>query len=165
MNGNTTIIVIILAIIVVGGWFFFSGVPAKAPTINTETASPVVSTTKATTSAATPSVTVAYTDQGFSPNSVTVALGTTVTFVNQSTKDVWVASAKHPDHTVYGGTSLSQHCPDTANTAFDECGAGAPGSSYSFTFNKEGTWKYHNHITPTQFGAIVVTAVPAPTPI
>lgn len=165
MNGNTTIIVIILAIIIIGGWFFFSGVPAKAPTINTETASPVVSTTEAITSAATSGITVAYTDQGFSPSSVTIVLGTTVTFINQSTKDVWVASAKHPDHTVYGGTSLSQHCPDTANSSFDACAATASGGSYSFTFNKAGSWKYHDHITPTQFGTIVVTSAPAPTPI
>lgn len=161
MNGNSIWIVIVLIIVVLGGWFLLSGTPAKAP--STDQAPVATSTTTDTTPAATTTqgVTVAYTDQGFSPSSVAVPLGTTVTFVNQSAKNMWVASAMHPTHTLYSGTSLSQHCPDAANASFDQCAAGAPGSSFLFTFSKEGTWKYHDHTDATQFGTIIVTAPPA----
>jgi hypothetical protein len=66
---------------------------------------------------------------------------------------MWVASNPHPAHTGYDGTSRQQHCPNTANTAFDEC---APGSTYSFTFNKVGTWGYHNHMNPGSQGTVIV---------
>ncbi|MDO8566530.1 MAG: hypothetical protein Q7R58_00055, partial [bacterium] len=90
---------------------------------------------------------------------------TTVIFTNQSTKNMWVASAMHPTHILYSGTSLSQHCPDTSNASFDQCAAGAPGSSFSFTFNKEGrNWKYHNHVDASKFGNVIVTAATS-TPI
>ena len=161
MNLNPIGIIVVLVIILVGGWFLFSSSPAQAPT----TEVPVINEMPAVGSTTPemiventiPDVTVAYTDQGFSPKSVSVPLGTTVTFVNQSSKGMWVASAPHPAHTVYSGTSLSQHCPDTANASFDECTAVASGNSFSFTFNKEGTWKYHNHVDATKFGTVIVT--------
>lgn len=119
---------------------------------------PVIdSATPETIGNAIPDVTVIYDEDGFSPKSVTVQLGTKITFVNQSTKGVWVASAKHPDHTIYSGTSLSQHCPDTTNSSFDACSVTPSGGSYSFIFNKEGTWKYHDHVDATQFGTVIVT--------
>jgi|SRR3989344_315492 len=157
MNGNYIGVIVVLLIIIAGGWFFLSGTTAKAPTVTNQM--PVIGSTtpEMTVENATPEVTVTYTDQGFSPNSVSVALGTKVNFINKSTKNIWVASAKHPDHTVYSGTSLSQHCPDTTNSAFDACAVSTPGGSYSFTFNKKGTWKYHDHVDATKFGTVIVT--------
>jgi len=158
--------IIAVIIVIVGGWFLLSSTPASAPqTATTEeipvTASTTTTTTTTTTTSSTVTgATVVYTNQGFSPSSVIVPLGTTVTFINQSTGNMWVASAMHPTHIVYSGTSLSQHCPDTTNSAFDECAADAPGSSFSFTFNKEGAWKYHNHVNASQFGTVIVTAAP-----
>jgi plastocyanin len=69
---------------------------------------------------------------------------------------MWPASAFHPTHTVYSGTSLSEHCPDTAGTAFDACKGFLPGQSWSFKFTKAGTWKYHDHLNPGATGTIVV---------
>jgi|SRR3989338_2578685 len=161
MNGNYIGVIVVLVVLVVSGWFLFSGYTAQAPTTEVPVTNqmPVVGSTTPDTALenVAPNVTVTYTDQGFSPKDVTVSVGTTVTFVNQSSKDVWVASAKHPDHTVYSGTSLDQHCPDTTNSAFDACRASTSGGSYSFTFNKEGTWKYHDHIGVKQFGTVIVT--------
>lgn len=167
---NRNIIGLIVAIVVIaGGWLIFKGAPAQAPTINQ---TPVVTDTTTTTTTSTttttlPSgVTVAYTDQGFSPKSITVPLGTTVIFINQSSGSMWVASAVHPSHAAYGGTSLSQHCPDTTGSAFDECTAITSGNSFSFAFNKEGTWKYHNHVSAGDTGTVIVTAAATvPTPI
>jgi len=164
MEGKTLGIIVIVIIVIAGGWYLLSGTPASTPTPTTNTTgTPTINTTTTTTSTTTTSVspagvTIAYTNQGFSPKSVSVPLGTTVTFVNQSTGGMWVASAAHPSHTVYSGTSLSQHCPDTTNTAFDECVAVTSGGSYSFTFNKVGDWKYHNHVNAADFGSVTVTA-------
>ncbi|MDP2665672.1 MAG: hypothetical protein Q8P23_03520 [bacterium] len=168
MNGNYIWGIIVLIIIIVGGWFLLKGTPTSAPTTTDQTSAvqtPAVTNTTTTTSTTTTSsgVTVFYTASGFSPKSVTVPLGTTVTFVNQSPGSMWVASAAHPAHTAYSGTNLSQHCPDTTNSAFDECAAVTSGNSYSFTFNKVGDWKYHNHVNASDFGAVIVT--PAATTI
>jgi hypothetical protein len=49
---------------------------------------------------------------------------------------------------------MSQHCPDTTGTAFDQCSAG---TSYAFTFGKIGSWGYHNHLNHGATGTVVVT--------
>ncbi|MBI4089066.1 hypothetical protein HY415_03145 [Candidatus Kaiserbacteria bacterium] len=167
MNRNPIGVIIVLVIVVAGGWYLFSRTPTKepAPEGTATSQTPTVDDTAPETvaeNAAVSGVTVTYTDQGFSPASITIPAGATVTFMNQSAKNMWVASAMHPEHTVYSGTSLAQHCPDTTGTAFDECAAGVPGSSFSFTFNKEGSWKYHDHIDSTKFGTVVAAAATIP---
>src|SRR3989344_3429171 len=132
MEGKTIGIIAVVIVVILGGWFLLKGYPAVAPT-TTETASPADTTT--TTATTQSGVTVTYTDQGFSPASVAVPLGTSVTFINQSSGNMWVASAMHPTHTAYSGTSLSQHCPDTAGTGVVGWAATASGSSYTFVFN------------------------------
>ena len=110
-----------------------------------------------------------YTDAGFSPQTITITAGETVLWTNRSSKLMWVASAKHPDHTVYDGTSLAEHCADGAlkagATSFDQCTAVVKGSTYSFVFDKLGTWKYHDHVNATKFGTVIVTAQASSTPI
>jgi plastocyanin len=99
---------------------------------------------------------ITYTDSGYAPKSLTVKKGDTVVYKNNSAKNMWPATAKHPAHEVYSGTTLAQHCPDAAGTAFDACKGIAPGASWSFVFNKTGTWFYHDHLTPTLFGSVEV---------
>ena len=98
-------------------------------------------------------VEVTYTDQGFSPQELSLNLGDTVTFTNTSTGPMWVGSDAHPTHVLYSGTTLKDHCPDTTDTAFDQC---SRGDTYSFTFTKAGTWKYHNHSKAAFGGTIEV---------
>lgn len=86
---------------------------------------------------------VTYTNTGFSPTTVTVKKGTTVTFVNASTGGMWVASAVHPTHQLLPG--------------FDQLKSVGKGGSYDYTFVKVGTWKYHNHVNVSDFGSVVVT--------
>ncbi|MBI2009823.1 MAG: hypothetical protein HYS86_01460 [Candidatus Chisholmbacteria bacterium] len=100
--------------------------------------------------------TISYSDAGFSPQTVTVKAGTKVRFVNESSKEMWPATAVHPTHTVYPGSSISKCGTAEAATIFDACRGMAPGGSYSFTFDEVGDWKYHNHLTPTHFGGVVV---------
>ena len=97
-----------------------------------------------------PENTVEMSSTGFSPNSLTVKAGDTVTFVNKDTNQHWPASAVHPTHTVYpesGGCIGSK---------FDACKGLAEGESWSFVFNEEGTWKYHDHLSSSLTGTIAV---------
>lgn len=100
-------------------------------------------------------VEVSFTDDGYSPRSITIDAGDTVRFVNNSDSNFWPASAVHPTHEVYDGTTLNEHCT-AGDVAFDACGPLAPGDSWSFTFNKVGTWNYHDHRTPSFTGSVTV---------
>lgn len=78
----------------------------------------------------------------FSPATLTVKKGTTVTWTNTGSSKVWIASDPHPVHTGYPG--------------FDSGTDLRMGESYSFTFDKAGSWGYHNHFNPTVRGSVVV---------
>lgn len=112
-------------------------------------------TVSGTAPSAAMSATVNYTSSGFSPASVTIAKGGTVTFVDKTGEGFWVASGVHPVHSVYDGTTLSAHCAASyaGPKPFDQC---STGSSYSFTFTKTGTWFYHNHVDAGDTGKIIV---------
>jgi plastocyanin len=86
--------------------------------------------------------TVVYDDSGFTPKAITVKVGTAVTWKNNGTKMMWMASAVHPTH---------QELP-----GFDQLEATGNGTSYSYNFTKQGTWKYHNHVAPGDTGTVVV---------
>lgn len=103
----------------------------------------VSSTPAAAQTAPVATSTVGYTDNGFVPNTVTVLVGTTVQFANQSSTGMWVASAVHPTHQLLPG--------------FDQLQSVARGGVYDYTFTKVGTWKYHNHVNATDTGTVVVT--------
>ena len=87
-------------------------------------------------------VLVNYTNSQFEPKEITVPLGTTVTFQNESDGGMWVASAIHPTHNIY---------PE-----FDELKSIKKGESYTFVFDKVGTWKYHNHVNSSKTGTVIV---------
>ena len=77
----------------------------------------------------------------FNPPAITVSVGDTVTWTNQDSVPHDVASDPHPTHTDLPGLRSG-----TLN----------PGQSYSFTFDKAGTWSYHCHLHPTMKGAVTV---------
>ncbi|MCI0619534.1 hypothetical protein L0Y40_00655 [Candidatus Wolfebacteria bacterium] len=149
-----TIIIIIIVVII--GYFMFRG------GVESPTTTPGTGTTTDDVPTETPdepegeSVTVMYTDEGFSPSPVTIKVGDTVTFVNTSSGAMWVASAMHPTHMVYSGTELAEHCGDETDISFDQCESAGADGTYSFTFTKAGTWNYHNHVDSTDFGSVVV---------
>ncbi len=168
-------ILIVAAIVVIGGGFYWwqsSHAPAplsddgtsvavdaaddaaanQAPATTTEPAVSIGADVNASTAPA--SATVTYNGSSFSPASVTVKLGAVVTFTSTA-GNMWVASAPHPAHTGYDGTSRATHCAAgyTGAAPFDQCSAG---TSYTFTFDKVGTWPYHNHLDSGSHGTIVV---------
>jgi plastocyanin len=170
---TSTALGILAAIIIVGGglwWYTSQQAPAADTNINItpgtgdNTPAETGGNTDAagsdagmpddgTTTSAPMSATVTYGQAGFTPQQVTIKKGGTVTWTNQGGGTMWVASAQHPTHTTYSGTTLTQHCDDATDTSFDQC---KNGSSYSFTFNKVGTWAYHNHAQASQFGKVIV---------
>ncbi len=87
------------------------------------------------------STTIEY-KQGFSPKTITVKVGTTVTWVNKDTDLLQVASNPHPTHTDY--------------PALNSVGLIKPGESKSFTFPVVGKSGYHNHLEPDKTGEVVV---------
>lgn len=87
---------------------------------------------------------VIYNSQGFSPKTVTIKKGDSVVFENKTGKAASVASDEHPTHLLY---------PE-----FDQYKTAQRGKTeFSFTFEKVGTWKYHDHLNPTMTGTVVVT--------
>lgn len=99
-------------------------------------------------------VVVTYTAKGgFSPTTTVIMKGDTVTFTAEDETSMWVGSADHPSHTKYDTTDLKTHCAEGATPSFDQCKTGA---SYSFTFDKSGTFNYHNHVGAPQKGTIIV---------
>lgn len=100
---------------------------------------------------------ISYGTNGFSLSTITVKKGTEVVFSNESGKDFWPASAMHPTHTVYPGSSITKCGTADASRIFDACASIKSGSSWSFVFNEAGSWKYHDHLNATRFGTVVVT--------
>lgn len=147
-------------VVVIGGvigWYFFRNSP-KLPgmKIGTENVTPAPSETSGGDVLITDEqvgagnqkggtmgeVVVTYTDSGYQPKEVTVNKGTKVTFVNDSSAGMWTASGQHPTHQLLPG--------------FDQLKSVSKGGTYVYTFEKVGTWKYHNHVSPDVTGTVVV---------
>jgi plastocyanin len=90
--------------------------------------------------------TVAMQNLAFAPGSVTVSVGTTVTWTNQEP-----AASKIP-HTV------------TSDSNAFKSAILNPGASFSFTFEKAGAFPYHCDVHPDMHGTITVTAPATATP-
>ncbi len=159
---KTVIILVIVAVALVGGYFLLQGNSHPAVSVATdqqqlnETQQNTQSASQASQTAMGKTYEITYTDSGYAPSQLTVKVGDTVTFKNESSSGMWTASAMHPAHMVYSGTSLQAHCTDAQNTSFDECMSAQPGESWSFTFTKAGTWGYHNHVKAMHFGKVIV---------
>jgi len=139
--------VVVIALGIGVGWYYFKGAMHPSKRTDQMTAvSPTQSQDMTTTSGssnAVASATVSYTDSGFSPKTVTVRKGTTVTFKNTSTGTMWVVTGVYPTNQLLPG--------------FDEKAAVATGGMYQYTFTKVGTWQYYNHAKTTDEAFVVVT--------
>ncbi|MBX9765384.1 hypothetical protein K2X83_01960 [Patescibacteria group bacterium] len=90
-----------------------------------------------------PQGTVVLREDGFYPRVLEVRAGETVTFRSALGKYFWPASDFHPTHTLF--------------PAFDSKKPVAPSDSWSFTFEKPGVYKYHDHVAAYYFGIVRVT--------
>jgi len=165
MKISTGIAVVIAVLAALGGWYYYNG-SILSTIFNT---SATTSETPAELGMPVPgtdtpemevienspmSATITYGAGGFSPKTVTVAKGGVVTFVSENGAKMWVGADKHPTHKEYDGTSRAEHCAPGATLSFDQCGTG---NSYSFTFDKAGSFNYHNHVQASDLGTVIVT--------
>ncbi|MEX2514768.1 MAG: hypothetical protein WD335_01405 [Candidatus Paceibacterota bacterium] len=98
---------------------------------------------------------------GFDPQKITIQPGTEVIFENVGDDGHWPATNDHPSHTLYDDTDIGEHCTDDASAVFDACKAIPAGESWSFVFEKEGSFGYHNHLWPHLVGEVTVQEVAA----
>ncbi len=98
---------------------------------------------------------ITYTEDGYSPSTVTIKKGQSVRWTNSVTGDVetWPASAVHPTHSLYPETTDA----DCLGSAFDACRGLKPGGSWQFIFNQSGEWRFHDHLHPSKTGVVIVT--------
>lgn len=82
------------------------------------------------------------TENGFEPENIEINAGDTIVFKTTSGKHFWPASDIHPTHGIY---------PE-----FDPQDAVAPDKTWSFKFEKTGTFRYHDHLAPYFTGRIIV---------
>lgn len=90
-------------------------------------------------------VVVTRTATGFVPSQVLIRQGDSVTFVSQASGDFWPASSPHPAHTLYPGFDPGRPLPE--------------GQSWTFAFDRPGTWSYHDHLHPSAAGIVLVVGV------
>ncbi len=80
-------------------------------------------------------------DGSFEPAELTIKTGETVLFLNKGNEQHWPASNIHPTHGIY---------PE-----FDPQVSFGPNEFWSFTFDKAGNWRYHDHLFPEMKGVII----------
>src|SRR3990167_7489221 len=91
---------------------------------------------------ATPTAFVTITDKGFDPQTILINKGETVSWTNEDIKAHQPASNPHPVHNGLPGFD--------AKKPLKKC------ETYQFTFEEAGTFGYHDHLTPTANGSVVV---------
>lgn len=89
---------------------------------------------------------ISLTSDGFNPAHVIVKQFSEVVFINETGSPFWPASDNHPTHQSY---------PE-----FDPKEPISVGGRWTFSFNKSGTWSYHDHLSPSFRGTIEVEEVP-----
>jgi plastocyanin len=114
-----------------------------ATTQNTPTPTPAPKSTPAasTSQAESASVTMTYNQNGFSPVSVTIKSGQTVTLTNNSSRTIQVDSNPHPAHTDDTDLNIGRIDPGQGKTA---------------TLTKMGTFGIHNHLNPSDTAQITI---------
>lgn len=149
MNKSIVVILIVAVLAVAGGAFVLTKKPANTQKTDTTasqsapaTQSPSPQATTSTTqNQPAESATITYNSNGFSPASLTVKAGTTVTIKNDSSSLLQFDSNPHPQHT---------DDPDL------NVGSVSPGQSKTFTVTQTGTHGYHNHLKSGDTGTIIV---------
>lgn len=80
---------------------------------------------------------------GFTPATINIKKGDVVTWTNDNDSPVHIASDPHPTNDILPGLDSEESLNK--------------GDSYSYTFEKSGTFTYHDHLNPLKYtGTIVV---------
>lgn len=85
---------------------------------------------------------VVLTENGFSPQEITIKPGDLLKFRTTMSEPFWPASDLHPTHGIY---------PE-----FDPLEPVDPDKAWTFQFQKSGKWKFHDHLQPVFRGVVIV---------
>jgi len=138
------VVIVVVVLAVIGGGVFALTRKSKTNNPTTSNSTPATSSSNQTSDTSQPSASVAtitYSDSGFSPSTITVKAGSTITIKNTSSGGLQFESDPHPVHT--DDTELN-------------VGTVASGQSMTFTVAEKGTHGYHNHLNPSDTGTIIV---------
>ncbi len=145
MSRNAILGLAVIVLVVLVGWYFLKSqkssvdTQTQTPQVTTETVS--ASPTASASDSATEKGTVKITSSGFTPQSITIKVGESVTWTNDDSANHIVASNPHPTHTDYPPLNI---------------GLVEPGTSKSLSFPTAGTYKYHDHLNPSLTGSVTV---------
>lgn len=142
MSKSITAFLVVVALLVTGAWYFYTNKTSYIPE-ETKTTQTEVSTSTTPSVAEEIGKTVEIQSNRFAPNLVQIKKGERVTWVNKDTRSHQVSSNPHPIHNGLPG--------------FDSLKGIKEGGTYSFTFDKVGSWGYHDHLSPAIEGKIIVT--------
>jgi plastocyanin len=136
------VIGLVLAAVLAGCGTASSSTP-PAPTATTAPAPTAAPTTAPTAAATTPpqsgNVAIMIQNFAFNPQTITVKVGTTITWTDKDSIAHTVTSTSGP-------------------TSFNSGALAAPGGTFKFTFTKAGTYTYHCMIHPSMTATITVVS-------
>lgn len=136
---NKTIIgVIVLVVVLGGGYLLMKQTPSPTPPPSVVTPPTAVTPPPAPLG----EVVITVGNSGYTPDKITIKKDETVKFVNAASEDRWPASNIHPTHQIYPEFDPKRPIP--------------AGQSWSFTFDKVGIWRCHDHLEPTHTCTITV---------
>lgn len=144
MSRNVTIAIVVV-LLVAGGWFLTR--PKQVPQIqpietpsSTQSVLPSPGASEAATVKEEKNL-IKITANGFSPATITIKSGESVTWENTDSANHIVNSDQHPTHLLYPFLNL---------------GRIPPGEKKSVTPSGIGTFTYHDHQNPSLLGSITV---------
>lgn len=143
MNIKLIALIIVIAAAAVGAVVLVNGSHKSANTtsVTTPTSTPGCRKDECSHVTQGPSATVVFQNGQFTPKTITIKVGQSVSFLNMSNSQIQVASDPHPTHTNLKGFQSNNLDKDDA---------------YLFIFLKAGTWGYHDHLNPSNTGTVIV---------
>lgn len=140
--GLVTLVVIAAVIFAVFAMNKDAAAPASETSDTVETQTTESETEVQSEVGATETATITFTNAGFTPGSLTVKKGATITVKNTSSTEVQFSSDDHPTHRLNTEMNLKTL---------------QPGESASFTAETVGTHGFHDHIDDSKTGTLIVT--------
>jgi len=140
---KAVIAIAIVLVVVIGGWVIYnnnkssSNTPSTGSSTSNNTNSSANDSSSSSDQTASMTGAITMKNMAFTPSQITVAKGGTVTWTNND----------DATHTV---------TDDLSDVGGPASGDIKPGETYSFTFNKTGSFQYHCTIHTSMRGTIVV---------
>lgn len=131
-SSKATIALLVLAVVVMGGVYMaFRGTKVTTEPVNNPSTLSQLQAGK-----------VSMTAGGFSPETITIKAGDTVTWTNADSAAHQVATDPYPS--------------EDALASFKAANPALQNATYSYRFTKAGTYTYHDHLAPLKFKGTVV---------